>query len=139
MSNENPDTEDGQQPQNIEEGTREQLVVNKRPSNTFDEMPLAKPKTFEELLQEELSKNGGEVIPPVNKPPVKRAEKKEFLKRKEVYQGIPDGKPNVDKNFKYYADNFTKEEKTSVPEVPLPPKRPQITRQNSGNLAQKKP
>ena len=73
-----------------------------------DDIPITKPKTFEELLEEEMQKgqDGGGIV--AHKPPSMQAQTgtskaKEFLKRKTTYRGIPQGKV-VDK--KYYCDNF---------------------------------
>ena len=91
----------------------------KRPSvnNEIDDIPIpvSKPKTFEELLEQEMAKGGkggGIEAKPgdhVSKPPAKSLQvgtsqpKREFLKRKSTYRGNPQGKPE---SKKYYADNF---------------------------------
>mmetsp|Transcript_36031 Transcript_36031/g.55328 ORF Transcript_36031/g.55328 Transcript_36031/m.55328 type:complete len:124 (+) Transcript_36031:810-1181(+) len=58
-------------------------------------IPVSKPKTFEELLEEEMRKgaDGGIKVEGNNQP--KAAEKKQFLKRDtSKFKGIPTGKPN---------------------------------------------
>ena len=77
-------------------------------------LPVSKPKTFEELLEAEMAKGNAGGIEEHPKPRSKSQQdtstngrKKEFLKRKSVYQGLPKGKP---KQVLYYTDAFKEEE-----------------------------
>ena len=82
-------------------------------------MPL-RPKTFEELLEEEMSKGtgaGGIIAPAMQKQDDTASNKREFLKKKSA--GLPPAKrPNS--RYKYYADRFegvgTKKEEPQVEE-----------------------
>lgn len=77
-------------------------------------IPVSKPKTFEELLEEEIAKggSGGGIVAESSSP--KRqirngtaVEKKEFLRRKTEQTRIPSGRPSS--KYKYYIDNFRDE------------------------------
>ena len=89
--------------------------------NPIDDIPIpvSKPKTFEELLEEEMRKgNGGGIVNHTQsqqKSPSRQKQtgtavhsQKEFLKRRSQYKGIPTGRPQsqAKKTYKYYSDNF---------------------------------
>lgn len=73
---------------------------NARAANAIDDIPIpvSKPKTFEELLEEEMAKgNAGGIIANPRSPSKQHqdgsaAGKKEFLKRKNTAYGIPTGR-----------------------------------------------
>ena len=75
---------------------------------------MSKPKTFEELLEEEMAKgNAGGIVANPRSPHKQHqdgsaAGKKDFLKRKNAAYGIPTGrqKSTSKKSYRYYADNF---------------------------------
>ena len=85
-------------------------------ANPIDDLPIpvSKPKTFEELLEEEMAKgNAGGIVANPRSPNRQHqdgsaAAKKEFLKRKNAAYGIPTGrgKSTSKKSYRYYADNF---------------------------------
>ena len=64
-------------------------------------IPVSKPKTFEQLLEEEMRKgNGGGIVAEEQTSPSRQkqtgtavASKKQFLRRKTQYKGIPSGRP----------------------------------------------
>jgi hypothetical protein len=74
-----------------------------------------KPKTFDELLEEEMAKGAGGGITTEGKPkpPVRSNVGKEFLKRKSTQVSVPIQKKS-EKSYRYYTDNFEKEVKTPV-------------------------
>lgn len=78
-----------------------------------DDIPIVKPKTFEELLEENLMKMGMKVEPISDEidDEERKQSKKEFLKRKS--QKAPVAVPT--KKYNYYAENFeeTKKRDTS--------------------------
>lgn len=88
--------------------------------NAIDDIPIpvSKPKTFEELLEEEMAKgNAGGIVANVTQRSPNReqqigsaAQKREFLKRKQPSYGVPvntNRNKNEDrKSYRYYADNF---------------------------------
>ena len=103
--------------------------------NDVDDIPIpvGKPKTFEELLEEEMRKgeDGGGIQVMNDKPaPQSTAgQKKQFLKRKSGAPGIPTGRAEPKKSYKYYADNFEKPEdklQTFVAKASAPPKKSAI-------------
>ena len=70
-------------------------------------IPVNKPKTFEELLEEEMAKGaeaGGIKVIEKPKAPVKKPQK-EFLKRKSTQVSVPPQK-KAEKSYRYYTDNF---------------------------------
>lgn len=74
-------------------------------------IPVKKPKTFEELLEEEMAKGaGGGIKVEEEKPKPKPPAQREFLKRKSTQVTVPPAK-KAEKSYRYYTDNFEKDKK----------------------------
>ena len=84
--------------------------------NPIDDIPIPvkhkgdKPKTFEQLLEEELAREAKSKEPLAEAEPPGEA-KKTFLKRKSVGEGTDKkrGGTSAKKSYRYYVDNFQKD------------------------------
>lgn len=115
-----------------------QQVIN------VDDIPIVRPKTFEELLEENLGKMGIKSQPPLPEEnpgddEERKQQKKEFLKRKS--QKAPVAAPT--KKYNYYVDNFEETKKrdasSTAPAVRAQPPQPVQEKQASVKNEDKSP